>query len=94
VTGGKSTLVSLLIVGVCQQIFEGFNFIDAGGNGRESLVSRNQINIRADLIGVCIVEQSRYPKAGHKEFPATTVVSNAITVPQINQKPWYNVGLL
>ena len=75
-------------------MIEGFHFVDAGGNGRESLVSRNQINIRADLIGVCIVEQSRYPKARDKEFAATTVVSNAITVPQINQKARYDVGLL
>ena len=74
-------------------MIEGFDFIDAGGNGRESLVSRNQINIRPDLIDKSFIEIARYPKATHKEFPATTVICNAITVAQIDQEARYDVRL-
>jgi len=74
-------------------MFEGFDFINAGGDGRESLVSRNQINIRPDLIDKSFIEIARYPKATDKEFPATTVECDTIAVAQIDQEARYVAGL-
>ena len=61
------------------------DFVNAGGDGRQSLVSWNQINISPDSIGTSIVKIARNPKATHK-FTATTVICDAISVAQINQE--------
>jgi len=61
-------------------------FVNAGGDGRQSLVSWNQINISPDSIGTSIIKIARNPKATHKEFAATTVICDAISVAQINQE--------
>jgi len=56
--------------------------------------SWNQINISPDSIGTSIVKIARNPKATHKEFAATTVISDAISVAQIDQEAWCVVRLL
>ncbi len=68
--------------------------MNAGGDGGQCLVSRNQIDISTDLIGIAVVEIASYPKATNKEFASTTVVCNGISVAQINQEARYLVGFL
>ena len=52
----------------------------------KSLVSWNQINISPDSIGTSIVKIARNPKATHREFAATTVICDTISVAQIDQE--------
>ena len=60
--------------------------MNAGGDGRQCLVSRNQIDISPDLIGFDFIIFARYPKATNKEFGSTIVVCDGISVAQINQE--------
>ena len=55
--------------------------MNAGGNGRQCLVSRNQIDKSPDLIDFNF---ARYPKATNEEFASTIVVCEKISVTQIN----------
>jgi hypothetical protein len=48
--------------------------MNAGGDGRQCLVSRNQIDISPDLIDFDFINFARYPKATNKEFASTIVV--------------------
>ena len=68
--------------------------MNAGGDGRQCLMSRNQIEVSADLIGVAVVEIASYPKATNEEFASTTVVCDGVSVAQINQEARYLVGFL
>ncbi len=63
-------------------------------NGGQCLVSRNQIDISTDLIGIAVVKIASYPKATNEEFTSTTVVCDGISVAQINQEARYLVGFL
>ena len=68
--------------------------MNAGGDGRQCLMSWNQIDISTDLIGIAVVEIASYPKATNEEFVLTTVVCDRIIVAQINQEARYLVGFL
>ena len=57
-------------------------------------MSRNQIDVSTDLIGVAIVKIAGYPKATNEEFALTTVVCDGISVTQINQEARYLVRFL
>jgi hypothetical protein len=46
--------------------------MNAGGDGRQCLVSRNQIDISPDLIDFNF---ARYPKATNEEFASTMILS-------------------
>ena len=63
--------------------------MNAGGDGGQCLVSRNQIDISTNLIGIAVVEIASYPKATNEEFASTTVVCDGIGVAQINQEARY-----
>ena len=79
-----------LIVGVLQNEV----VMNARGDRRQCLMSRNQIDIRTDLIGVAVVEFAGYPKATNEEFTLMTVVCDGISVAQIDQEARYLVGFL
>jgi len=68
--------------------------MNAGGDGRQRLVSRNQIDISPNLIGVGVVEIASYPKATNEELASTTVVRDGVSVAQIDQEAGYFVGFL
>ncbi len=68
--------------------------MNAGGDGRQCLMSWNQIDISTDLIGVAIVKIAGYPKATNEEFASTTVVCDGISGTQINQEARYLVRFL
>ena len=58
--------------------------MNAGGDGRQCLVSRNQIDISPDLIDFDFINFARYQKATNEEFASTIVVCDGISVTQIN----------
>ena len=58
--------------------------MNAGGDGRQCLVSRNQIDISPDLIDFDFINFARYPKATNEELTSTIIVCDGISVTQIN----------
>jgi len=60
--------------------------MNAGGDGRQCLVSRNQIDISTNLIGVGVIEIASYPKATNEELASTTVVRDGVRVAQIDKE--------
>jgi hypothetical protein len=51
--------------------------MNAGGDGRQCLVSRNQIDISPDLIDFDFINFARYPKATNEEFASTAAMAAA-----------------
>ena len=60
--------------------------MNAGGDGRQCLVSRDQIDISTNLIGVGVIEIADYQKATNKELASTTVVRDGVRVAQIDKE--------
>ena len=58
--------------------------MNVGGDGRQCLVSWNQIDISPDLIDFDFINFARYPKATNKELTSTIMVCDGISVTQIN----------
>ena len=57
--------------------------MNAGGDGRQCLVSWNQIDISPELIGFDFIIFPLDPKATNKEFASTIVVCDGISVAQM-----------
>ena len=60
--------------------------MNAGGDGRQCLVSRDQIDISTNLIFVGVIEIADYPKATNEELASTTVVRDGVRVAQIDKE--------
>ena len=54
--------------------------MNAGGDGRQCLVSWNQIDISPDLIDFDFINFARYPKATNEELTSTIIVCGGISV--------------
>ena len=66
--------------------------IQAGGDGRQYFILRNQIDVRLDLIDKWLVVVAWDPKSTYKEFAASAVIYDLVGVAQVDQETGIFVG--
>ena len=60
--------------------------IEAGGDGRQYFITRNQIDVGLDLIDKWLVVVAWDPKSTYKEFAVSAVIYDLVGVTQVDQE--------
>ena len=66
--------------------------IQAGGDGRQYFISRNQIDVGLDLINKWLVVVAWDPKSTYEEFAASAVIYDLLGVAQVDKETGIFVG--